>query len=322
MIWLGVTLCIIASMLFSGLESAILAVSEVRIRHQAKERIESAKALLAMFEQRGLVLASVLLLNSLFNLLAFAVMTAYMVELAGWWGYLIAFLVALPVYVFLIELLPKAVFKQFPYRALIRFLPLLNAARVVTSPVIWLGAQLVGIFRGREESRQPQLGDETGDPEAQRQEFHAIAATTELGETESKMIRSVLDFHRRRVRHVMLPMASVTAVPANMPIPKALQIARRTNLSHFPVMDETGKLIGLLNIYEVLREGRLHGPVYSLIRRLVRVSTEDSGTAAIRTLRAAGLKIAAVHDKNKKTVGIVTLHDLVNELVQSSAVEK
>ncbi|MCB1096441.1 MAG: DUF21 domain-containing protein [Verrucomicrobiae bacterium] len=323
MIWIGIVLCILMSMLFSGLESATLAVSLVRVRYRAKEREPAARQLLQLFEHRERLLSSILLVNTLLNLLAFSALTTQMVEWAGRWGYGVAFVVALPVYVLLIELLPKSLFKLYPYRMLVTFLPVLNGVRLTASPIIWLGAEIVSIFRSKED-------DSTVRPnrnnDVERLEFRAIAAATEkegeLGETEAAMIRSVLDFHHRKVGDVMLRMADVTALPASMPIPKALEIARRMNLSHFPVMDESGQLIGLLNIYEALREGRVRGPVYSLIRRLVRVSTEDSGTAAIRTLRAAGLKIAAVYDPTKRLVGIVTLHDLVNELVKSTAAAK
>jgi putative hemolysin len=323
MIWIGIVLCTLVSMLFSGLESAILAVSLVRVRHRAKEREPAARRLLQLFEHRERLLASILLVNTLLNLLAFSALTTQVVGWAGRWGYVIAFVIALPVYVLLIELLPKSLFKLYPYRMLVTFLPVLNGVRLTASPVIWLGAEIVSIFRSKEDdsSMRPKVNKDV-----ERLEFRAIAAATEkegeLGETEAAMIRSVLDFHQRKVADVMLRMADVTALPANMPIPKALEIARRMNLSHFPVMDDSGQLIGLLNIFEALREGRVRGPVYSLIRRLVRVSTEDSGTAAIRTLRAAGLKIAAVYDPSKRLVGIVTLHDLVNELVKSTASAK
>lgn len=323
MIWIGIGLCTFISMLFSGLESAILSVSLVRVRHRAKEREAAARQLLNLFEHRERLLSSVLLVNTLLNLLTFSALTSQMVSLAGAWGFAIAFAIALPVYVILIELLPKSLFKLYPFRMLVTFLPILNGVRLTASPVIWLGAELVSLFRKKEDAPVPR---EKMDMDAERQEFRAIAAVTEkegeLGETEAAMIRSVLDFHQRKVADVMIRMANVTAVPANMPIPKAIQVARRSNLSHLPVMDDNAQLIGLLNIYEALREGRDRGPVYSLIRRLVRVSTEDSGTAAIRTLRASGLKVAAVYDRSKALVGIVTLNDLVNELVKSTAAAK
>lgn len=316
MIWISIALCILMSMVFSGLESAVLAVSQVRIRHRAKEREPGARQLLRLFRHRERLLASILLFNTLFNLLAFAAVTSQMVNRFAGWGYVAAFLIALPVYLFCIELLPKSLFKLYPYRMLLAFLPVLRAIRLAAAPVIGIAAA-AALFRKREE----QLPRPEMDAAGQRQEFRAIAATSEkvgkLGETEAAMILSVLDFQHCKVEKIMLPMANVTALPANMPITQAIQIARQTKFSHFPVMDENGRLIGLLNIYEALREGRLQGPVYSLIRRLVRVSTEDSGTAAIRTLRAAGLKIAAVHNPANKLVGIVTLRDLVNQLVKS-----
>ncbi|MGK0188515.1 MAG: putative hemolysin [Verrucomicrobiales bacterium] len=317
MIWLGIGLCTLVSMLFSGLESAVLSVSLVRVRHRAKEHENAARELLKLFEHRERLLSSILLVNTLINLLTFSALTTQMVGWVGDWGYAIAFAIALPVYVFLIELLPKSLFKLFPYRMLATFVPVLKGVRLTASPVIWLGAEIASTFRSKEEV--PVVRRER-DMDAERLDFRAIAAVSEkqgeLGETEAAMIRSVLDFHQRHVADVMIRMANVTAVPANMPIPKAIQIARRSNLYHLPVMDDNGQLIGLLNIYEALREGRVRGPVYSLIRRLVRVSTTDTGTAAIRTLRASGLKVAAVYDRSKKLVGIVTLHDLVNELVK------
>ena len=80
MIWLGIALCILVSMLFSGLESAILSVSEVRVRHRAKEREAGARQLLRLFEHRERLLSSVLLINTLLNLLTFSALTTQVVS--------------------------------------------------------------------------------------------------------------------------------------------------------------------------------------------------------------------------------------------------
>ena len=85
MIWIGIGLCILVSMLFSGLESAILSVSQVRVRHRAKEREPAARRLLYLFEHRERLLGSILLLNTLLNLLAFAAVTTLMVDWFGPW---------------------------------------------------------------------------------------------------------------------------------------------------------------------------------------------------------------------------------------------
>ena len=318
MVWLGIFLCIGISMLFSGLESAILSVSLVRIRFRAKEKESAAIKLLKLFEHRERVLISILLLNTLSNLLAFAALTTMMGRWAGNWGYVIAFFGALPVYLLFIELLPKSIFKMYPYRMLETFLPVLRAAFYSVAPVIWLGAQVVELFRSSE-SRQARGERSPGD--GKLNEFRIIAAISEeqgeLGEMEAAMIHSVLDFRSCTVKDVMLPIANVTSVPANMPIGQVLEIARKTDFSHFPVMDEGGDLIGILNVYEALREGNRQRPAYSIIRRLVRTTTDDSGTVAIRTLRASGVRIAAVHAAEGRLVGIVTLHDLVQRLVKA-----
>ena len=317
--WVGIVFCILFSMLLSGIESAILAVSPVRVRHRAKERKPGAILLMKLLEeQRERLLSSVLLVITIVNLAAFAALTTKMVDEFQGLGYGISFLVALPVYVLLIEWLPKSLFKVYPYRMLARFLPVLRGVYFVAAPVILLGAWTVAIFRSREEP----FATPDVDPEEHRDELRVIANITEkageLGATESSMIQSVLDFQQITVREVMLPMANVTSLPANMPLTAAIDLARSTHFSHFPVMDERGELIGLLNIYEALRSPRRHGAVRRFLRRLVPVSTDDSGTSAIRTLRAAGIKIAAVYNPAGQLAGIVTLHDLVDRLIHSS----
>lgn len=93
MIWIVVSLALVLSFLLSGLETAVLGVSRVRLRHHAKENDPTAVRLEKLFSRRNRLLAAVLFANNSINLLVFALLTQILVAHLGARGYLAAIVI-------------------------------------------------------------------------------------------------------------------------------------------------------------------------------------------------------------------------------------
>ena len=120
MIWLLVALCWIISFLFAGIEAGLLALDPVRLWHRAKSGDRGVRRLQEMLKEPDRLLITVLLVTNAADITALIILTHELVLRLGWLGYPIAVAIALPVYLFLLGVLPKSLFRRFPLRAVAR----------------------------------------------------------------------------------------------------------------------------------------------------------------------------------------------------------
>ena len=113
-----IALCLLVSFVFSGIEAGIFSVNRVRLAHRAKQQERAAVTLQCLLANSDRMLITVLIVTNLANIFALVVGTRLLVASWGGRGYFIALAIYLPVYLFGLELLPKSLFRRFPYRAL------------------------------------------------------------------------------------------------------------------------------------------------------------------------------------------------------------
>src|SRR6266550_6748525 len=112
MIWLLVALCWIISFLFAGSEAGLLALDPVRLRHRAKSGDRGARRLQKMLEHPERLLITVLLATNAADIIALIILTRELVLTFGAIGYPLTILIALPVYLLLLGVLPKSLFRR------------------------------------------------------------------------------------------------------------------------------------------------------------------------------------------------------------------
>lgn len=309
MIWILLSFALLLSFLVSGMESAVLSVSRVRLRYQAKEKKDkTAIRLEKLFTHRDRLLSAILLLNNTLNILVFAITTKMLVDHLGAWGYGAAIVISLPVYLLWLELFPKSLFKRFPYRALSKFLPLLQAIFYILGPFAGAGPWLAHLLR---RNHAPNASGR----EAFLSLTNIIEREGKLSSQESAMIHGVLDFNRVTARDVMIPLSNVTAIPLEMPVSTAVELGRETRIDQFPVMAPDGELVGLFNVFEVLLKNPGNGNVVHYLHRLVRAHPGEKAITIIRRLRRNGIQLAAVYSSSGRPLGIVTSDDLVRRML-------
>ena len=108
MIWLLVAFCWAISFLFAGIEAGLLALDPVRMRHRADSGDRGARRLQKMVKQPERLLITVLIATNAADIIALIILTHELVLRLGWLGYLTAVAIGLPVYLFLLGVLPKS----------------------------------------------------------------------------------------------------------------------------------------------------------------------------------------------------------------------
>jgi len=201
--------CWVVSFFFNGIESGLLSIDPVRLRQKVKSGVPAARRLNRLLNHPERLLATVLLFTNGADILGLLLLTNQLVRWYGHAGFLFALAIALPVYLFLLLVLPKALFRRFPFHALARLAGVLELGVMLFSPLLEFGARVGKLVLPARAAKHARLF-------AARDELKQITSESEragaLTSTERAMIHNVVDFSRVKVRDVMLPAAKVVAL--------------------------------------------------------------------------------------------------------------
>jgi putative hemolysin len=312
-----ISCCWIVSFFFNGIESGLLSIDPVRLRQNVKRRVPAALRLNRLLKQPERLLATVLLVTNAADIIALLLLTSKLVRLYGYGGFFIALAIALPVYLFVLSVLPKSLFRRFPFRALARLAGVLEFTSILFSPLLEIGARLGKLLLPSQSAKRRGLF-------AAREELKQITAQSEreggLTSTERAMIHSLVDFRGTKVRDVMLPAAQVVALHSSASTQQALELSASTGLDRLPVVTPDGQPAGLVNVVDILFDRNGNKLLSNYVRRVVTTTDDEPAYRIMQQLRAARLGLAAVVDRNRNFRGVVAIEDLVRRLVSPANV--
>ena len=314
-VWFIIFCCWIVSFFFNGIESGLLSIDPVRLRQNVKRRVPAALRLNRLLKHPERLLATVLLVTNAADITGLLLLTRQLVRSWGYAGFFFSLVIALPVYLFLLSVLPKSLFRRFPFRALARLAGVLEFASRAFSPLLELGARVGKLFLPARAAKRARLF-------AAREELKQITTDSEregsLTSTERAMIHSVVDFRGVKVRDVMLPSAKVVSLQPTASTHEALELGAASDLDRLPVVSREGHPAGLVNVFDILLDQNGNKPLGNYVRRIVTTTDEEPAYRIVQQLRAARLGLAAVVDEKKSFRGIVLVEDLIRRLVSSA----
>src|SRR6266550_7364261 len=314
--WFIIFCCWIVSFFFNGLESGLLSIDPVRFRQNLKRGVPAARRLDRLLKRPERLLATVLLCTNAADILGLLVLTRQLVGSYGYAGFFFSVAVALPAYLFLLSVLPKSLFRRFPFHALARLAGVLEFTSILFSPFLELGARLGKLLLPGHAGKRSRLF-------AAREELKQITTESEreggLTATERAMIHSVVDFCGSKVRDVMLPSAKVVALHSGASTHEALELSTSTGLDRLPVLAPDGHPTGLVNVLDILLERNGNKPLGEYVRRIVTTTDDEPAYRVMQQLRGARLGLAAVVDRKNNFRGIVAIEDLIRRLVSAGS---
>jgi putative hemolysin len=306
--------CWIISFFFNGIESGLLSIDPVRLRQNVKRRVPAALQLNRLLRHPERLLATVLLVTNAADIVALLLLTSQLFRRYGYIGFAFALVISLPVYLFVLSVLPKALFRRFPFRALARLAGVLEFTSILFSPLLELGARLGKLILPGHAGKRGRLF-------AAREELKQITTESELEgsltATERAMIHSVVDFRGSKVCDVMVPAAKVAALHSGASTQEALELGASTGLDRLPVLAPDGQPAGLINVLDILLERDGNKPLGEYVRRIVTATDDEPTYRVMQQLRGARLGLAAVVDRKNNFCGIVAVEDLVRRLVSA-----
>ncbi len=314
---LGVLLLLFFSSLYSMAETAMMALSRGRAHRLAEEGAKHGRLLEQMSQEPNRILGTVLVGNNLANVAASAVATGLFLKLYGGAGITVSTVVMTVVVLLVAEITPKTYAAHHPDRVAIRLSRFLLISMTVFTPVVRvltaIGVGFLRLFGVRAEGGRLLTEEE-------------IRTLVDVGEQEGvleaeerQMIQGIFELGDTPVRDVMVPRIDMDAVPVGASLREAWEAVIQAGHSRLPVFRDTrDDVIGVLYARDILayvRDRSLETPIESLIRPVHFVPESKKVDEVLRDFRRERTHVAIVLDEYGGTAGLVTIEDLLEEIV-------
>ena len=307
--------CVALSILFSGMEAGVFALSRLRIRHLMRQGNTRARALHGYLERPEDFIWTILVGNTLANLAVVSVGVVWLYEaLAGRPGWMLAALAGgVLVFYAVCELLPKMLFRMYPNRLCLLLAPAFGLVQTGLKPLValmaWLARGLLRWTGGRRFT-----GHLFGNRDELRQLMHESSQS--LTTDERRMISRVLDLQNLAVGQVVTPVSMAATVSAQTPISEAIAVARERGFSRLPVWRADGsrrRIAGLLNVGALLFHDRLDTtkPASEFLQPAVYLDADLRLDRALGQLQRTGQRLAIVLGPDRSEIGLVSLQDIL-----------
>ena len=302
------------SALFSASETAFSSLNQIRLKSRAEDGDASAARVLAMAEKYDKLLSTILIGNNIVNIAAASIGTILFTRALGAErGATMSTIVLTIVVLIFGEVTPKSLAKEMPETVATAVSPMLNLLMVLFTPLTWLFSQwkrLLGHFVHSTEEDTITEGElMTMVSEAEND--------GELTDRESELIRSAIEFDDVEVEEILTPRVDVVAVEDNTSLDEVAQTFAESGYSRLPVYHDTiDNIIGVVHEKDFyLARLKKETSLEELVKPTLYTTGSTQISQLLRTLREQHHHLAVVVDEYGGTEGIITLEDILEELV-------
>lgn len=305
------------SAFFSASEMSFSAVNKMRLESMAEDDVRGAKLAMRVEEKFDDALSAILIGNNLVNIALSSLGSVVAILIAGEeWTWLATAVVTVIVIIFG-ETVPKIVAKKNASRLVRIFCYPVRFLTIVLKPAILIVVGLINLVMKVLPKEKSEL-----DEEEAHQELQSLIETAEdenvIDEDRSELVQAALDFSDVRVSEVMTARVDIAALDADDDWETILEEVENSTFSRLPVYEDSiDNVIGVLYLnkfYRSLTEtDRLN--IRELLSRPIYVYKTTKLPAALNELRAAKQHLAIVTDEYGGTLGVVTIEDIMEQLV-------
>jgi CBS domain containing-hemolysin-like protein len=308
----------LASFIFSAAEASLLGFNKLRLRHMIAKGIKRAQSIQRLVKNLDKVIAAILIGNNIVNIAISAIVTAIFIQIFGYrWGVVLAtFSTTLAILIFC-EVTPKILATKHTERTALLISPIMEALVSLLRPLLTfftgISNFILKIFGLDYVKRSPLITEEE------------LRTMIEIGREEGvlsddkrKMLSRIFEFGETKVNQVMVPKDKIVSVSKKATPEELLNIFVEKGHSRIPVhQDSVDNIIGIIYARDLLYIIRDKGLflLEDLIHSAYYVSTTTKVNDLLKKFQSDKIQIAIVVDDNKKTLGLVTLEDLTEEIV-------
>ena len=314
---IGIILSIILSGVFSAAEMAISSCNTVRMENEAEDGDKKAGRVLALNRDYDNTLSTILLSNNLVNIAASSLSTVYIILLTGTddLNWLITAIVTVLIIIFG-ETVPKIISKKHA-NSLSKGLSLfIRALCLILWPVNFFIVSLVGLI-----TKPLGKNEKAGDEEVV-EELQAIIETAEdegvIDADRSEIVAAAIDFSEVSASDVMTARVDIEAIDIDDPVSRIIKQVSRSRKSRFPVYEDSiDNIIGVMHLNPFLKAvaSGADPDIRSIMNEPCYVYKTAKLPHVLDVLKDARQHLAIVTDEYSGTLGIVTMEDVLEEIV-------
>ena len=307
---------VLLSAFFSSAETAFSTVNRVRLRTLAEEDHKGAIRVLAILDQYGKMLSAILIGNNIVNLSASSVATTFAISLWGNKAVGIATGVLTFVVLMFGEIIPKTWAMQRAERITLLFGAVIRLLMFVLTPVIFLVDKLSNwILRLLHISSE---GNNFSITEKELKTYVDVSHEGGVIESEERaLIYNVFDFGDTVAKDIMIPRIQMTTVPLSASYQELLSTFQSCMFTRLPVYDEDpDHIIGIVNIKDfILVKDKEKFSLKKILREAYYTYEYKNVSDLLMEIREKSSSIAFVLSEYGATVGMITMEDIIEELV-------
>ena len=313
-LWAALVILVGFSAFFSASETAFSSLNQIRLKSRAEDGDSSAARVLAMAEQYDKLLSTILIGNNIVNIAAASIGTILFTQMLGAERGATMSTIVLTIIVLIFgEVTPKSLAKEMPEKVATAVSPFLVLLMALMTPLTWLFTQwkkLLGHFVHSGEADTITEGElMTMVSEAEND--------GELTDRESELIRSAIEFDDVEVEEILTPRVDVVAVEDDIPLEDLAQTFAESGYSRLPVYHGTiDNIIGVVHEKDFyIARLKKATKIDDLVVPTLYTTGSTQISQLLRTLREQHHHLAVVVDEYGGTEGIITLEDILEELV-------
>ena len=310
---IAIIVLVFFSAYFSATETAFTSLNRIRMKNMANDGNQKAREVMELSENYDNMLSTILVGNNIVNIALSSISTVLFISIYPRYGATLATVFATVVVLIFGEISPKSLAKENPEKFAMISAPFIKFLSVLLKPINWLFAQwkklLAKLFNANE--ARPITEDELL--------TMVEEAETEGGidEGQSELIQNAIEFNDLEAWDVLTPRVDIIAIEADTQEEEIGRLFLETGFSRLPVYDgDLDNIVGVLNqkdFHNYIKGGR--ASVSEYIKPVIFVAGSMRIAQLLKKLQTVKTHIAIIVDEYGGTYGLVTMEDILEELV-------
>lgn len=313
---ISLVVLLMLSAFFSSAETALTTVNKIRMRKLSEEGDKRAQTVLKITDNQGKMLSAILIGNNIVNISASSIATTLAIDLLGSKGAGIATGILTLLILVFGEISPKTLATLHADPISLAYAKTIYWLMRLLTPIIFAVNQIAMVFL------RILRVDPNANPNAMTEEelrtIVDVSHETGVIETEEKvMINNLFDFGDAQAKEVMVPRIDMTFAPVDSSYEELIEIFREDKFTRLPVYeDTTDNVIGIINMKDLLLyddKEKFH--IRDILRKPYYTYEHKNTAELFMDMRGSSISVAIVLDEYGATAGLITLEDLLEEIV-------
>lgn len=311
-------ICVILSAFFSASETAFTSLRRAKLEVLSRNGDKKAENTLNLHDRYENLLSTILIGNNIVNIAASSVSTLFFVRIFPLYGALISTIITTILLLLFSEITPKLIAKLLPEDFALRVTPILKFIMIVLTPVVWLISKLQNLIK----RLLPNKDEVNYSEDILLHYVDEAKVEGSIEEDEHSLVKRAMEFDDETISTIIIPRVDVISVDIDDTDEEIESIFDEYSYSRVIVYEETiDKILGIIHekdftryLKRKVRQGA-NDNIRSIITDLLYVPGTIKLSEALKLMQKEKLHMAAIIDEHGGFEGIVTMEDILEELV-------